>query len=811
MPAYGYVLSAGGWALSYFTAYAAYHLESVRIIHNPVVALLLMLGISCGAVLHFLRLRSELITSISLSLAFLTMCFSNVSLFTLISCAVLVVSLVFIVSKMRWYWLYLAGVLASYGIYLLLLLPHVTTDPWIQSLGFTSAQSAFWLTISFSSLFWGAFTYGLMTLDESSPRKKTILISASLVNFLAYVFAVLSAMDPVYPEKRFAFVLSLGVAYLMSASRGMKSILPSITTLHTVFALFLFSLSVPLHFTNSWTSTIWSLEIPLLAYIGVKNRMPLYSRFANALALFSFFGLVGYEIWQTTPVYAPLQIEHGKVMGIIATAAYMAAFTCHRWFQRANSRSSRAYFLMAACIASCSTLHFGSGSAWQWLPLMFVAGGGMAAYLGFSIRDVFTRRIGELGIFFGSVPLIFNYNNVFPTLATICTLVLIDRMYKPYESSKVSTVRVRLNVGVLFFLGMLSQKLVDSHALIATWAVLAATLLYLGFALKDAAYRDAAVVVGAIAGVWFNFAAPLEWGTPVLGASWRDITAFALCATAALSAYLFYQPKHREVVGNHWQSAFVLSVSFGYAILLKLLSVQLDHQYLPLAYGLASVIPLAVGILTSQSALRVVGWTTGIALPLLALGFNVSQWHTGATFLLSLILYGYGFLFKQMRIDAPSPSDGEDQAFAKSSFLSKQLQQQKSPMEQNLEHVFSFIATAIMTLIVGQHGGDCLSLLWALQGFTLLAAGFAIKDKLFRVYGLALLSMVSAKLVFVDTATLEMTYRIMSFIAVGLVLLVTSFFYLRFAGHSSDRKTPGSLNAESNVPSNAESTSAEAA
>ncbi len=762
LPLYGYVLSAGGWALSYFTAFAAYHLESVRVIHSPVIALMLMMAISWGAVLHFLRLRSELITTISLSLAFLTTCLSNVSLFTLISCAVLAVSLVYIVAKMRWYWLFITGTIASYGIYLFLLLPNVTFDPWIQSLGYTAAQSRFWLTIGFSSLFWAAFTGALLTLDEHTKSRKMILISASLVNCLAYTTAVLSAMDPVYPEKRFAFVLSLGLAYLISASKGMKAVLPSITTLHTMFALFLVSLAIPLHFSSYWISSMWLLEIPLLAWVGVKNRMPVYSRFAVALATVSFFRFIGYDLWQVDKLPGLLEIEQGKLLGVVATLAYMSAFACHRWLQQANSKSSRLYFLFASIIAASTTLCYGLSGNINWLPLAFIAGGGIAAYSGFKISDIFARRIGELGIGFGAAALMFGPESWLISALTACTLLVIDRMYKPFECARVSPVRVTLNVAALYLLGIISNRSWTACATATVWTPLALALLICGFQIKDKAYRYAALIVLAFAGMWFNLEPVRLTEQTMLGITWRDQSALLLCSAATIAAWLYYQPNNRGMVGSSWQPSFIASVSFGYLILQKLLSVEVPHQFLPMAYGATAAIPLLIGTVTSKPALRAVGWTTAAVFSLFSLGLWIPEWHLQSTILLSVILYAYGFLFRQLKPE------------------------NKAPFERNLEHVFSCLATLIMAALIGEHGGSCVSLLWALQGLTVLVVGFAAKDKCFRIYGLSLLTLVCAKLIFVDMATLQIAYRIMSFIAVGVVLLLTSFIYVRFPGRAGE-------------------------
>jgi uncharacterized membrane protein len=70
-----------------------------------------------------------------------------------------------------------------------------------------------------------------------------------------------------------------------------------------------------------------------------------------------------------------------------------------------------------------------------------------------------------------------------------------------------------------------------------------------------------------------------------------------------------------------------------------------------------------------------------------------------------------------------------------------------------------------------------LSVVWALYASGLLIAGRARQTRLLRVMGLALLSLTTLKVFFWDLSSLDRVYRIISFIMLGAILLVVSYFY----------------------------------
>jgi uncharacterized membrane protein len=78
-----------------------------------------------------------------------------------------------------------------------------------------------------------------------------------------------------------------------------------------------------------------------------------------------------------------------------------------------------------------------------------------------------------------------------------------------------------------------------------------------------------------------------------------------------------------------------------------------------------------------------------------------------------------------------------------------------------------------------QDGQVVLSAFWSLTGLASLVYGLVRDDRRFRLGGLALLGIAVFKVFFYDLAELESIYRVLSFIALGLLLLVGAFAYQR--------------------------------
>jgi hypothetical protein len=93
---------------------------------------------------------------------------------------------------------------------------------------------------------------------------------------------------------------------------------------------------------------------------------------------------------------------------------------------------------------------------------------------------------------------------------------------------------------------------------------------------------------------------------------------------------------------------------------------------------------------------------------------------------------------------------------------------------------YSLLGTALVSLVLyNEVTGSLLTVAWGLEGLLLLAAGFPLKERVLRYSGLALLLACILKLFVYDLRSLETFYRILSFLALGAILMGVSWVYAR--------------------------------
>jgi uncharacterized membrane protein len=95
--------------------------------------------------------------------------------------------------------------------------------------------------------------------------------------------------------------------------------------------------------------------------------------------------------------------------------------------------------------------------------------------------------------------------------------------------------------------------------------------------------------------------------------------------------------------------------------------------------------------------------------------------------------------------------------------------------------LFALLASALIPILIFyQSPVDFVSMGWAIAAIVLLGTGFVTKIRTFRLCGLALLLLTLGKVTLFDLAGVETIYRILSFIVLGLILLLASFAYTRY-------------------------------
>lgn len=85
-----------------------------------------------------------------------------------------------------------------------------------------------------------------------------------------------------------------------------------------------------------------------------------------------------------------------------------------------------------------------------------------------------------------------------------------------------------------------------------------------------------------------------------------------------------------------------------------------------------------------------------------------------------------------------------------------------------------------------------LSVLWAVIGAVATVVGLRIGSAPVRLFGLGLLGVVTVKVFVVDLAALDIAYRVLSFVALGILLLIAAYLYARMNPRSGRNADPPS-------------------
>ncbi|HYO68624.1 MAG TPA: DUF2339 domain-containing protein [Archangium sp.] len=92
---------------------------------------------------------------------------------------------------------------------------------------------------------------------------------------------------------------------------------------------------------------------------------------------------------------------------------------------------------------------------------------------------------------------------------------------------------------------------------------------------------------------------------------------------------------------------------------------------------------------------------------------------------------------------------------------------------------------ALVWLVGELMPSDLTTLGWGVAAFGLFALGFAVRERWYRLLGLAVLAFTLGRLLFVDLSGLPPNQRILTFILLGLMLLAVSYVYTRLRGNRS--------------------------
>ena len=492
---FGLALVAGGYAVGYFTIYAMQNIASVKLIDNVVLDSCLLLAMAAGCMLHSLYRRSETVALLSALLAFVTLSLSAVTAFTVVASAVMALGLALVIVRMRWFIVYLVGVIGSYATFVLFTQPQITGSvEGVEGLLLSGAfLAAHWLVYSLVH-FW-------VRQPEESDATRRFTVTASLLNAGGFITLNLLALGAEFADWRYLFLLFVGAAYGTFAYLARKRSMAFSGTLFTLISLGAATAAVPLWLSPNAVTAVWLLEVPVLVIAGLRFRMIELRGFAVAVAVLSAARLFSGDLFGVT-----FQL----VSGLTAVVAFMVSHLAYRVkaFEGAQHKIEqelgRFFYLGAAAVV-----------AW-WMPLA-LSGASMQAFwwatagiaffgYAFVMRDRVGEYIAAAMLATSGGALVINYASV-STVVTVLNLAIFFagsaiyrwRGVKPLLPTDADAQSQVLNItlhhtysvaAVAITWALTALNMGDSNQLALWLAVESALVVAAGFWLKDAVVRQ---------------------------------------------------------------------------------------------------------------------------------------------------------------------------------------------------------------------------------------------------------------------------------------------------------------------------------
>jgi uncharacterized membrane protein len=368
----------GGWALTFFTTYAMYHIRSTHVLDSQALDLVLMLAVAIGMVVHSLRYQSQVVTELAFLLAFSTVTISSDEGFSLLASALLAVGLVVVTSRQHWAELELAGLIAVYANHFVWL-HRVLAAHGGPGHPFPEFLYSFALLV----LDWMIFRVAYV-LRLPRDRKEDLLTSVTAVLNSGGLLGLLSYQSA-HPEWSFWLLLALGAAEMMLAFLARPRRRTPFIVLSTIASGLLLA-AIPYRYQGSHWSVLWLLEAEVLFIAGLRMREVVFRRLGILAGFGAAFQLT---LGDVVPVFTsraayPDASRHWAAALALAGGAAIYWFNAQaaprRWPELLRAELDAialrmtSYLGLLAAVAAIWVFFPGSQTAVAWMVLVVALG-----------------------------------------------------------------------------------------------------------------------------------------------------------------------------------------------------------------------------------------------------------------------------------------------------------------------------------------------------------------------------------------------------------------------------------------------------
>ncbi len=777
----------GGWALTFFTSYAMYHVQAAKVLQSQSTDLVLMLIVAGAMVLHTLRYDSQVVTGLAFLLAFSTVTISNVTMYSLMAGAILALGLVVVVLRRQWYELEIFGILAAY-------LNHwIWLGKIIEPMGrHKHAFPEFYSSAALILFYWLVFRISYVFRRIADVERERVSTVAALLNT---VFALaLLKYQSIHPEWAFNALLAMGAIELafahvprLRARRFAYAILATVGTVAIVAA-------IPFKYSGSNVEVLWLALAQAMLFAGVFAGELIFRRLGYLACVATFGHMIGI---QAARVYGA-RMDDAIVRGhyglalVFAAAVGLFYFDAYwvpaRWpdlFEKHFEKRMEMYLSVVAAVAGVAGLWIAfpeSPTAMTWglfaMALAFV--GERTNTKAIAVEAVAIFALAFLRALIVNMPDDAHWGAVSQRLVTVT--VLVASMYLGARWSRLPWLfEDHLRDGVRWaasFLGayMLWYELRPVSVAVG-WAVFAVVLLEVGITRHALHFRlQAYTGLGAafLRLFFVNLSAGGELGT-------LSPRVYTTVPVIAMLYYAYWRMTEADTESldrdNAWKLPSICAY-FGTIALAGLVRFELDPDWIAPAWAILVLLLMAVAFSTKRPVFEHQAILFGFGAMFRGALHNLYEranlpgppWHSrwltvGVTAALLFLALIPGFQMRELG------SDGENDPKWRKALRA---------LARRPEQVFFFAALLLVTVLLSvEMRKGMVTVSWGLLGVIVFLFALWVKERSYRLAGLTLLLLCVGKILVVDIWGLSASDRYITLIVLGLALLLVSFLYSR--------------------------------
>lgn len=754
---YAQVLFAGGLAGVYFTTYAAHHIENLRVIQSGVLDGILLLAWAGFMVWLADRRKSESLAVFAIGLAYYSSIITNVGLFTLYSNLVLTAAAVFFFVRNRWAALSFVSLLATYGGYAYW--RFYIDGQWLWRLNLPDGD--FHLGNLFLLGYWGLFTAAVfLSRNEKfagEPRAGFLTL-----NNAAFFGLVILARWFVHSGSFWKFSLLFGATLLGLATLANRRFPEErlVSNSYLTQGLLLVTLGVMTYFTGLRLAAVLATESVLLLILADQRKNLILRAGSFLTAVLA----VGWAVFGMQPFHRADLLLGAFVGALLGFNAW--------WSRRRNPDESP--FLPQSALFSALALLIWVVATWnnttrEDLPLVLAVETVVFVASFYALRVPEIPLLGQLYLIFALAVWFFTSRDSHPVRPWWNPVLLIAiTLGLSHWWQRQRQMKLNLQEGLLLQ-GIYALAIT---ALLYFWLQpLCSAPAWLGVASLLAV---GLTIYGAVTRAWLLAAGGqlfvLVSGWEFLNQLWHEkpdwyMTLVPMLSLLALSfGTVRWLARRPEASARYGES--ILPVALVYRWIALLMSLMWVQQYIPERER------LWVLALAGAGAFGVAGWrksreglVSGAVFT--AAGFWIFWfWLPAGSVVHWPGLFAILLPAGQQRLARRLPGHyvfGEGLHTAMILLTGVSL--------------WRFVSRGVMLL---QSDGFYLTVAWAGLALGLFVAGLMLRERIYRWLGLGVLGCALGRVVIFDVWKLETVYRILSLLALGIVLLVLGFLYNKY-------------------------------